>query len=99
MIRYGARQGWRREQEAELRTSTLPIHGGLVEIARQIAVTQIRQRRLGTYEPVVDGYSMCPACHVLRNGSSRLAAAEDDDPNESSRYECTICEEEYRVGR
>lgn len=79
--------------------SELPLHGALVEIARQMAVTRDRRRRFATFEPVQDGNCWCPKCHLGGvTKPSKLKAVEDDDPANSRRYVCEVCYQEYRVG-
>lgn len=83
-------------------TSTLPLHGGLVDIANQIVdrhrhVSFISERSR-TYDPVANGLAVCPNCHVLRNRQSELDAVPDDDPANSRRYKCSECHEQFRVG-
>jgi len=79
-------------------TSSLPVHGGLVDIAAKMSGTPDRQRRVATYEPVADGLAVCPECHVFRNRQSNLVAVADDDPAETRRYDCAVCGQQFRVG-
>ena len=80
-------------------SSTLLLHGGLVDIARQLAVTPEQQRRLATSELVRDGDCWCPKCHIEGvTKPSKLDAVPDDDPNNSRRYDCSVCDQEHRVG-
>lgn len=76
-------------------TSTLPLHGGLVEIANRIAEGAAERSR--TYEPAAEGLAMCPICHILRNTPFALDPVEDKD--DKSRYVCKQCGERYKLGR
>lgn len=79
--------------------SDLPLHGGLVEIARRMAETPDRLRRFATFEPVRGGGARCPECHLRGvTKPSNLQAMEDDDPANSRRYACEVCDQKYRVG-
>lgn len=83
-------------------TSNLPLHGGLADIANRIAkrveYISFACERLRSYEPVMDGSAKCPACHILKNKSSKLAAV-GDRSDEVSQYECRQCPERYQLGR
>lgn len=82
--------------------SELPLHGGLVEIANQIAEphrhTDFISERLRTYDPVPDGLAVCPICHILRNKPSTLEALEDKS-DDTSQYRCSRCGGRLQVGR
>lgn len=83
-------------------TSTLPIHGALVDIANRIAErhrhVSFAGERLRAFEPVANGLATCPTCHILWNKPSTLAALEDKS-DDASQYECSQCRERYKLGR
>jgi hypothetical protein len=100
LSRGGALQGAARFRKGlQMMTSTLPLHGGLVDIVRQMPMTPDRRRRLDTYEPVRDGDCWCPKCHIEGvTKPSILKSVDDDDPAKTRRYDCAVCRQQYRVG-
>lgn len=82
--------------------STLPLHGGLVEIANRIAKhiehVSFAGERFSTYRPVTDGSATCPTCHVLSNKASKLDALEDKS-DDTSQYGCRQCSGRFQLGR